>query len=118
MFSKKIVVFLIFIVILFLAYGLVSQIYSAFQAEKRLSSEFEKLSGLQVKNQELKKTLSEARSPQFLEQMARDKLGLSKDGETVFIIPQEKIDKVLGISEKIGELRLPNWQGWLKLFFK
>lgn len=115
---KKIVTFLIFIVFLFLAYGLIHQIWSAFQAEKRLSSEFEKLSGLQVKNQELKKMLSQAKSVDFLEQQARDKLGLSKEGETVFIIPQDKIDKVLGLSQKIEELRLPNWQGWLKLFFK
>lgn len=65
----------------------------------------------QRKNAELKKKLSEVQSPQYLERIARDNLGLAKVGETVVILPpvSEPID--LKIKEEI-----PNWQKWVKMF--
>ncbi len=117
MFSKKIGVVVVMVVVVILAYGLITQIWSAFGAERRLSYEFEKLSKLQIKNQELKKTLAQAKSPEFIEAQARDKLGLAKDGETIFIVPKEKIEQILGLSKKVEEIKLPNWQGWLRVFW-
>lgn len=107
---------LIFLTILF-AYNLIGQIFNTLKSGERLDQVVQKLHQLEVKNRELKKRLEEVKSPEFLEQQARDKLGLAKEGETVVIIPQEKIDQILGASRDKEEGKLPNWLGWLRLFF-
>lgn len=109
------------LIILFLAlviYYLVNQIYNAYKSGERLSGATESLYNLEIKNRELKKRLTEVRSIEFIEQQARDKLSLGKEGETLVIITQDQLDKVLGVTKGIEEIKLPNWQGWLRLFFK
>ncbi len=39
-------------------------------------------------------------------------------GETVVVIPDEKITSVLGTSQLAAVVRLPNWLGWWRVFFK
>ncbi len=104
------------LVIILVSYNLIGQIFDALKVGDRLEESAERLHTLEIKNQELKKKLLEVKSPEFIEKQARDKLGLAKEGETIVVIPQEKIDAILGASKKLEELRLPNWQGWLKLF--
>lgn len=115
----KKIIFLIFgLIILVIVYHLISQIWQTTKSGERFSRAVNKLYSLEVKNKELKQKLSEVKTPQFIEEQARNKLGLSKPGETVVVIPPEKISEVLGLSGKIEEIRLPNWLGWLKVFFK
>lgn len=116
--QKKLALILIIILFFGIFYGLSKQILGSLQAGKRLERETEELVQLQKKNIELKKELIEVQTPQFIEREARDKLNFSRPNETVIIIPEEEIDKVLGIEKKIGETKIPNWQGWLKLFWR
>ena len=67
----------------------------------------------QKKNSELQAKLKEAQSPEFIEKIARDKLGLAKEGETVVILPPIEPEATKSAEEKI----IPNWQKWWKLFF-
>lgn len=63
-------------------------------------------------NRALQEQLKEAKSAEYLERIARDKLGLVKDGETIVIVPQS--------SQKMSRTKtqdLPNWQKWWSLFF-
>lgn len=99
-------------------YNLLSQILEALKSGDRLSSEAETLYQLEAKNRQLKKKLEEIKSPDFVEQQARNKLGLGKPGETVIIIPQEAIEEVLATSSAQEENRLPNPLGWWRVFFK
>lgn len=105
-------------VAIFIAYNLLSQILQAVKSSERLTSEAEDLFKLEAKNKELKIKLSQIKSPEFIEKEARNKLGLSKPGETVIIIPDEKIQEVLASSSAKEQKRLPNPLGWLKVFFK
>lgn len=67
----------------------------------------------QKKNSELQAKLKEAQSQAFIEKIARDKLGLAKEGETVVILPPIEPE-----ATKSGEeTNLPNWQKWWQLFF-
>ena len=68
---------------------------------------------IQKKNEELKVKLQEAQSREFIEKIARDKLGLAKEGETVVILPPSEPEVTKSAEEKI----IPNWQKWWKLFF-
>lgn len=115
---KKIVIISIVLVVLVIAYNLINQISAAFKSGERLTKEAEKLYQLEAKNKQLKQKLSEVESGNFIETQARDKLGLSKKGETVVIIPQHKINEVLEASSSAQSTKLPNWLGWLKVFFR
>lgn len=115
---KKISLIVFLLVALLIAYHLVFQIKEAVRSGERLGEAAQKLHELETRNRELKNKLSEIKSERFIEQQARDKLGLAKEGETVVIIPEEKIQQVLGASEGNSKERLPNWLGWLKLFLR
>lgn len=113
---KKIVLVSIILAGLIMAYNLLTQIMSAVKSGERLSQAAEMLYKLEIKNKELKKKLSEIQSPEFIEAQARNKLGLGKRGETIVIIPEDKLKLVMGISES-AQIRLPNPLGWLKVFW-
>lgn len=116
--AKKIVIVLVGIVAVAITWSLIGQIMTTLKSGDRLQEATERLHKLEVKNKELKRKLEEVKTPAFLEEQARDKLGLVREGETIVIIPQEKLDRVLGVTKKVEEVKLPNWLGWLKLFFK
>ena len=65
----------------------------------------------------MKKKLIRIQSPEFIEEEIRNKLGFAKKGETVVVIPDEKLKSVLGASSS-AQIRLPNWLGWLRVFFQ
>ena len=114
---RKITLGLIILVILFIVYNLVNQIIEATRSGERLSEAADVVYKLEAKNKQLKGKLSQIQSPQFLEEEIRNKLGFSKKGETVVVIPEEKLKAVMGASQA-AEVRLPNWLGWWKVFFK
>jgi len=116
--TKRALPIAILIVFLVLFYSLGKQIFDSLGSSYRLDQATDEVAALQKKNTELKKKLDEVDTPEFIEEQARDKLNLSKDGETVVIIPQNQIDQVLGTQKKVEIIQqIPYWQGWLKLFF-
>lgn len=114
---KKIVLVLIILAGLIFAYSLVNQIMRAARSGERLSQAADAVFKLEARNKDLQKKLLQIQSPEFIEEQARDKLGLAKKGETVVVIPEEKLKLVLGASSP-AQIRLPNWLGWLKVFFR
>lgn len=114
---RKIVIGAGILLVLVIAYNLLNQITDALRSSDRLSAQAETVYKLEDKNRQLKKKLTQIQSAQFIEEQARDKLGLGKAGETTVIIPEEKLKSVLEASQS-AEIRLPNWLGWLKVFFR
>ncbi|OGE14168.1 hypothetical protein A3F00_05305 [Candidatus Daviesbacteria bacterium RIFCSPHIGHO2_12_FULL_37_11] len=114
---KKIAVAFGLILFLVITWNIIGQIISTLKSGERLNNAVSELHNLEVKNKELKEKLEEVKNPDFIETQARDKLGLVREGEILVIIPQEKIDSILGLTKKAEEVRLQNWKGWLKLFF-
>lgn len=114
---RKIVILAIILVGLIAGYNLISQILEAAKSGERLSAAADAVYKLENKNKELKKELLDSQSPQFIEEKARNKLGLGKMGETIVIIPDEKIKQILGASNSATIIRLPNPLGWWKVFF-
>lgn len=103
---------------LVLLFNLSRQIYDSLEVSHRLDTEAGRITDLQKKNSELKKKLAEVGSLPFVEQQARDKLGMAREGETVMIIPQTEIEKVLGAREEVKKAVAPYWEGWLRLFVR
>lgn len=71
----------------------------------------------QIRNDELKKKIADAESPEFIERTAREKLGLVKDKEVVVLMDTSKIASKDSESEKKLLDTDPNWKRWWKLFF-
>lgn len=114
---KKISLVFFILISLVIAYNLLKQIAETLDSSKRLGRVVDEIKKLEVKNKELKKTLEEIKSPEFVEEQARNKLGLVKPGETMVIISDVKLKQILESSASANENRLPNWLGWLKLFW-
>ncbi len=112
---RKTLVILAIILLLFALFGLSKQIIAALQAGSRLDKATDKVSKLQQENQNLQKQLKQVSLIGFIEQEARSKLNLGRKNETIVIIPQSEIEKVLNAGKKVEEIKLPNWQAWLKL---
>lgn len=115
---RKVAIGTIIVIVLVIAFNLVTQIINTIKSGDRLSIQAEIVYNLEAKNRELKKKLTQIQSPQFIEEQARDKLGLVKNGETIVIIPEEKLKQVLGASTSARIVRLPNWLGWFRVFFR
>lgn len=70
---------------------------------------------LASKNEELKRELSEAQTPEYIEKVAREKLGLVKEGETIILMPPRKDSGQANIPAP--DESAPNWKKWWRLFF-
>lgn len=76
----------------------------------------QKLKELESEHERLNKALTEAQTPEFIERVAREKLGLIKPGETVVILASEATRSADPIKEPQDE-RKPSWRLWWELFF-
>lgn len=115
---KKIIPIAIICLVLIIAYNLLVQIKEAVTSQERLSAQAEAVYELEQKNKQLQNKLSQIQSNEFVEEQARNKLSLSKTGETVVIISEDTLKLVMGASASAQIQRLPNWLGWWKVFFK
>lgn len=113
---KLFIIIVIIIVALVILTSLGRQISNALSSGSRLDQAADELTRIQDKNRKLKEKLAEAKNPQIIESILRDKLNLQRPGETVVIIPEELLNKVLGVKKQVEEIKIPNWQGWLRLF--
>lgn len=103
-----VVVSLVFIV------TLSRSIFDLWQKRDMVRERQKELTRVSAENEGLKKKLSEADSPEFIEREARERLGLVKEGEAIVLIPKAT---AAGMLEEQSEIALPNWQQWLRLFF-
>lgn len=69
---------------------------------------------LQEENKTLENALQDARGEQFVERIARDKLGMVKPGETIVIMPGST-ETAGGETKNKSNVAL--WRQWLELFF-
>lgn len=68
------------------------------------------------KNSKLKKQLSYVRSLQFIETEARNKLFLTKPGESEIVIPHNLLQASSSAQAVLGREK-NNWEKWIELFF-
>lgn len=115
---KRLIQLAIICIGLYIAYNILLQIIDALRSQDHLSEQAEKVYKLEIENRQLKDRFSQIQSSQFIEEQARNKLNLSKEGETIIIIPEDKLKEVLGASSSVQPVNFPNWLGWWKVFFK
>jgi cell division protein FtsB len=111
---KKAVFILIVIVLLLIINSLTRSIFELWGKQDLLTSAQKELDAEKLKNQKLKAELSYAKTDQFIDETAHNKLFLVKPGEQQVLISKDLINKSKTQKQKEN---LPNWQQWLKLFF-
>ncbi len=69
---------------------------------------------LREENASLERALQDIGQDAYLERIARDKLGLVREGETIVILPDTG-DKTQVAGTHVGNE--PNWKKWWRIFF-
>lgn len=111
---KRVFVFLITILGIYLGFNLVRGAWESYQNAGRLLEAENRLKKAQEENQRLKDDLVFKSSPYFVEKEARDKLGLAKKGETVVITPAPDRKEE---EQKSPYKDLTIQEQWWKVFF-
>ena|SRR6056297_1256730 len=91
-FFKKAMVYLLIIVIVIFAFKLMMNIRKVNQMEDRLNSLQQQVQNQIEENKELKEEIERVRSPEYVEKVAREELGLVKPGEILLIPVEEEQD--------------------------
>ncbi len=111
--GRKLVRIVALVICIIVGVGIVRSVYTLSQKKGILAERQQVLTELTAKNRQLQEDLREATSEAFIEQAARDKLGLVKEGETIVIM-----NKATGGPETPNNPQeLPPWVQWWSLFF-
>ncbi len=94
--------------------GVLRTVYTISQKRGIVAERKAVLEAEEAKNKELTARLQEATSAAFVERVARDKLGLVREGETVIIMDKSQ---VLNLNNEGKPQDLPSWRQWWELFF-
>lgn len=111
--------YIILIGALILSVMLIKNIIGIASVRNRVSDAQKQVNMLENEQNQLRKKLESASSEAFVEEVARDKLGLAKAGETVVVLPDENFLKSLSPGLEFGktEPEKANWQKWMERFF-
>lgn len=105
---------LIIVVCAYLIVTNISGMVDLLKSGDKLTRRENDLAQLTKEQQNLKIREKKAGSINYLEEMAYQKLGLSRPGEEVVIIPQELLADKTPVEVKDNT---PNWKKWARLFF-
>src|SRR5688500_18376363 len=115
---KKFLVIVIIIVAIIILIGLTRQIYSALGSDNRFNQVLNDVNKLERENKDLKRQLAQAESLDSIEEIARDDLNMSLPNETVVVVPENLIDRVVNPPPIYTAPKPSNLEGWLRLFLK
>ncbi len=112
-YGKKILVIAICIALLILVKNISSSIFSTHERSQILKELQGELSNKKEQEVLLTQKLSIAKTDAFVENEARSKLGLVREGEKILVD-----EKIKPVSSPVVEVEPANWQKWLSLFTK
>ena len=87
-------------------------------SRERIAKEQAEVAQLEGEQQELASELNQVMSDEFVEKEAREKLLLSKPGETVVLLPPDEHagEKDSSQNSQDSEEKFANWEKWAQLF--
>ena len=114
-FHPSIFRFILGVISLILCVGLARSLYAQIFKEDAVLERQSKFANEQLRNKELKQKLEEATSSAFIEKLAREKLGMVQEGDTVVLIDTSRMLNNTQMSP--DSKRKSNWSMWWDLFF-
>lgn len=111
--------YLAWFMVLILLISTVKNVNRVFTIRREVLEERQKVEKMQNDNAKLQSQVAEAQGTEFIEKQIRDKLGLTKAGEAIVVLPEEPIVRSLAPPLTVSEdiLPDPNWVKWKKMFF-
>jgi cell division protein FtsB len=114
-FSNKLIQALIIIVGVGLIVNLSRNILKLLKSAEEMKLTEQRIERLESEAKDLAQKKEFYQSEDFVEQEARDKLNMAKEGETMVVLPPN-IKEVLGEKENLPSRPLSCWHQWLDLF--
>lgn len=117
--SKKIIGYTIWGLVVILVVSTIKNISRVTAIRSEVDKEKQRLEKMQADNTKLQEQINEAQSEEFIDKQIRDKLGLTREGEAIVVLPDEEIIRNFAPPKVSEEQTLPdpNWLKWKKLFF-
>lgn len=113
--KHRFVQLLILVTAVFFILNLGRSIYGLWQKGDIVAESEQIRDELREKNLQLKEEQMRVETPEFIEEQARNKLNLTREGEVVVVLPELPISPIPQAQTELSEE--PNWQKWWKLFF-
>lgn len=113
---KKILYLLIIIASVYIMNSLVRSIYNLWQKKDLITVAKTQLAQQQNENEKLQDQLKQVKRNDFIEEEARDKLFMVKNGEQVVMLPHTQEEQTGQGTAVQEQPKLPVWQQWLALF--
>ena len=110
---KKLYYGLITLILVSLIVNFSGKAFGLWRSGGKIEEKRRALAALEKENWELKRQKEEVESPRFIEQEAREKLGLGKAGEVVVVLPPIKTVPKEDLASK-NEVQ--NWKKWWQFF--
>jgi cell division protein FtsB len=109
---RRFVLYGIIIFQVLLIVSLVRGIQLSARSKERIESMVQTKEKLLAERKKLQEEREYVQSPFYLEQVARNELHLSKEGETIVIIPDAMIMSQEGNKQVEEKIEKSNWQKW------
>lgn len=113
---KRIISFIILIVGIGLIINFSRDILRLLKTGDRVQQTQLRVEELEKENLELRGLKEYYQSEEFIEEQARNKLNLVREGETIVILPPN-VEELIGWKEEEKPQEVPNWKKWWRLFF-
>ena len=95
--------------------GLIGQVLTSAQIDRQQKELRVAIARIERENADLKRNVTYAESPAYAEQVAREQLGMAREGDTV-ILPTFPDTQAVSATATVLPLPVPraqpNWQGW------
>lgn len=116
---KRILGYATWALVILLVISATKNINKVMNIRKQVEIERQKVEKMQADNAKLQAQIAEAEGTDFIDKQIHDRLGFTKTGETVVVLPEDSIVKSLAPVQTPNEDTLPdpNWMKWKKLFF-
>jgi len=113
---KKAVSLIIIIIGIGLIVTLSRDIFRLLKADDRIRQAQLEVERLSQRNLDLEELKEYYQSEEFIEEHARNKLNLAREGETIVILPPN-VEELVGFQEEKETPQIPTWKKWWQLFF-
>jgi len=113
---KKVINLAVLVIGIGLIISLSRDIWRLLKAGDRLKQAQLKVQNLEEESVKLQEQKDYYQSEEFVEEQARNKLNLSKEGETVVVLPAN-VRELVGRQKSKEPEKIPNWKKWQRLFF-
>jgi cell division protein FtsB len=107
------------VLVVFLLISITKNIGRVMSIRRQVEEERVRVEKMEAENERVRAQIAEAQGADFIEKQIRDKLGLTKEGEAIVVLPDEAVLKSFAPARETDENALPdpNWMKWRNLFF-